>query len=98
MLLQMCLPLLVVSASVAEIAKYSTLTTSFHFSPLCIEILGSCARSLVRRIGSWVMERTGELHNFFLIQKISQRGNAALVMTTIPLPQDWAELATLPDW
>ena len=27
-----------------------------------------------------------------------QRGNAALVMMTIPLPQDWAELATLPDW
>ena len=39
----------------AKFRKYSSLIPSFHFSPLCVETLGawgSCARSLVRRIGS----------------------------------------------
>ena len=59
------------SAEIAKLRKYVTLTTSFHFSPLCVETLGawgSCAHLLVRRIGSLVMEQTGDnigLHNFY---------------------------------
>ena len=53
----------------------TTLTASFHFSPLCVETLGawgSCARSLVQQIGSWVMKQTGDNRaTQFLIQKIS---------------------------
>jgi len=43
------------SAESAKIKKYSSLTTTFHFSSLCVETLGawgSCTRLLVRRIGS----------------------------------------------
>ena len=76
---------------------------SFHFSPLCVETLGawgSYARSLVRWIGSWVMEQSGDNRaSQFLIQKVAidvQHGNAASVMTTIPSSQDWAELDSLP--
>jgi len=48
----------------AKIKKYSSSTTTFHFSPLCVETLGawgSCARSLVRRI-SRVMGTIGQLN------------------------------------
>ena len=90
------------SAESARCRKYS-LIPSFHFSPLCVETLGawgSCARSLVRRIGSRVMEQSGDNRaNQFLIQKVAidvQRGNAASVMATIPSSQDWAEFASLP--
>ena len=69
----------------------------------CVEILGawgSCVRSLVRRIGSRVMEQSGDNRaTQFLIQKVAidvQRGNAASVMATIPSSQDWAEFASLP--
>ena len=51
------------SAEPAKIRKYSSLTLSFYFSPLCVETLGawgSCARPLVRQIGSWVMEQSGD--------------------------------------
>ena len=51
------------SAEPAKIRKYSSLTPSFYFSPLCVETLGAwglCARSLVRQIGSWVMEQSGD--------------------------------------
>jgi len=44
-------------AESAKIKKYSSLTTTFHFSPLCVETLGawgSCARS------SRVMGQTGD--------------------------------------
>ena len=91
------------SAESAKCRKYSSLIPSFHFSPLCVETLGalgSCARSLVRRIGSWVMEQSGDNRaTQFLIQKVAidvQRGNAASVMATIPSSQDWAEFASLP--
>ena len=91
------------SAESPKIRKYSALTTTFHFSPLCIETLGawgSCAHSLVRRIGSQVMEQSGDNRaSQFLIQKIAidvQRGNAASVMATIPSSQDWAEFTSLP--
>ena len=61
---------------------------------------GSCARSLVRRIGSRVVEQTGDNRACeFLIQKIAidvQRGNAACVRSTIPSSQDWAEFIALP--
>ena len=95
------------SAESAKLRKYSTPTFSFLFSPLCIETLvawGSGARSLVRQIGSRVMEQTGDNRaTQFLIQKISldvqRRGNAVSVMATIPSSQDWAEFASLPtDW
>ena len=94
------------SAESAKLRKYSKLTSSFLFSSLCVETLGtwaSGARSLVRRIGSRVMEQTGDNRaTQFLIQKISldvQRGNAVSVMATIPSSQDWAEFASLPtDW
>ena len=90
-------------AESAKFRKYSSLTPSFHFSPLCGETLGawgSCARSLVRRIVSWVMEQSGDNRaTQFLIQKVAidvQRGNAVSVMTTIPSSQDWEEFASLP--
>ena len=55
---------------------------------------GSCACSLVRQIGSRVMEQSGDNRaTQFLIQKVAidvQRGNAASVMATIPSSQDWA--------
>ena len=64
--------------------KYSSLTATFHFSPVCVETLGawgSGARELVRRIGSRVMERTGDSQaTQFFIQQIStdvQHGNVA---------------------
>ena len=88
------------SAESAKCRKYSSLIPSFHFSSLCVETLGargSCARSLVRRIGSRVMEQSGDNRaTQFLIQKVAidvQRGNAASVM---PSSQDWAEFASLP--
>ena len=94
------------SAEIAKLRKYSSLTASFNFSPLCVKTLGalgSCAHSLVWRIGSRVMEQTGDNRTTqFLIQKISinvQCGNAASVMATIPSSQDWEEFASLPtDW
>ena len=56
---------------------------------------GASACSVVRWIGSQVVEQTGDSRaSQFLIQKISinvQRGNAAVVMATIPSLQDWAE-------
>ena len=82
--------------------KYSSLIPSFHFSPLCVETLGawgSCACSLVRRIGSRVMEQLGNnTATQFLIQKVAidvQRGNATSVMATIPSSQDFASLPTV---
>ena len=82
--------------------KYSSLTVTFHF-PLCVETLGawgSSARELIRRIGSRVMERTGDVRaTQFLIQHVSldvQRGNVASVMATIPPSSDWAEFISLP--
>ena len=70
---------------------------------LCVDTLGawgSCARSLVRRIRSRVMEQSGDNRaTQFLIQNVAidvQRGNAASVMATIPSSQDWAEFASLP--
>ena len=83
--------------------KYSSLTATFHFSPVCVETLGawgSSARELIRRIGSRVMERTGDVRaTQFLIQHVSldvQRGNVASVMATIPPSSDWAEFISLP--
>ena len=91
------------SAESAKCRKYSSLIPSFHFSPLCVETLGawgSCACSLVRRIGSRVMEQSGDNRaTQFLIQKVAidvQRGNATSVMATMPSSQDWAEFASLP--
>jgi len=87
----------------AESAKIkSPLTTTFHFSPLCVETLGawgSCACLLVWQIGSQVMGQTGDNRaTQFLIQKIAvnvQRDNATSVMATIPSSQDWAEFISL---
>ena len=91
------------SAASAKFRKYSSLIPSFHLSPICVETLGawgSCARSLVRRIGSRVIEQSGDNRvTQFLIQKVAidvQRGNAASVMATIPSSQDWTEIASLP--
>jgi len=91
------------SAESAKIKKYSSLTTTFHFSPLCVETLGAwgpCVHLLVRRIGSRVMGQTGDNRaTQFLIQKIAidiQWGIAASVMATIPLSHDWAEFISLP--
>jgi len=73
-----------------------------HFSILCVKTLGawgSSAHSLVRRIGSRVMEQTGDNTAFqFFIQMIAidvQQGNAASVIATIPLLQDWTEFVSL---
>ena len=94
---------LVNSAESAKFRKCSSLIPSFHFSSLFAETLGAlgaCACSLVRRIGSRVMEQSGDNRaTQFLIQKVAidvQRGNAASVMATIPSSQDWAEFASLP--
>ena len=85
--------------------KYSSLTATFQFSPVCVETLGawgSSAKELIRRIGSRVMERTGDSRaTQFLIQRISidvQRGNVASVMATIPHSGDWAEFISLPSF
>ena len=93
---------LVNSAESAKFRKYSSLIPSFHFSRLCVETLGawgSCARSLVRWIGSQVMEQSGDNRaTQFLIQKVAiyvQHGNAASVMATIPSSQDFSFLPTV---
>ena len=90
------------SAESAKCRKYSSLIPSFHFSPLCVETLGawgSCAHSLVRQIGSRVMEQPGDNRaTQFLIQKVAidvQRGNATYVMAKIPSFQDWLPLCPL---
>ena len=58
-----------------KIRRYSSLTPSFYFSPLCVETLGtwgSCAYSLVRWIGSPIMEQSGDNRvTQFLIQKVA---------------------------
>ena len=82
------------SAESAEIRKYSSLTPG-HFlllpSNMC-GCLGSCARSLVRRIGSQVMEQSGDNRaTQLLIQKVAinvQLGNVASVLAMIPSTQD----------
>jgi len=91
------------SAESDKIRKYSSWTSSFHFSHLCVEILGtwgSCACSLVRRIGARVTEQSGDSRpTVFLIQQITiqvQCGNTASVMAIIPSTQDWAVFASLP--
>ena len=91
------------TAESAKFRKYSSLIPSLHFSPMCVETLGAwgtCAHSLVRQIGSWVMEQSGDNRaTQFLIRRIAidvQRENAASVMATIPSSQDWAEFAFLP--
>ena len=83
--------------------KYSSLTATFHFSPVSLETLGawgSSARELIKIIGSRVMERIGDVHaTRFLIQQVSldiQHGNVASVMATIPPSSDWAEFISLP--
>lgn len=90
-------------SSEAHKQKYSSLAATFHFSPMCVETLGawgSSARKLIRRIGSRVMEQTGDVRaTQFLIQQVSidvQRGNVASVMAIIPPPSDWAEFISLP--
>jgi len=89
-------------ANSAESAKYSSLIPLFYFSPLCVETLGaqrSYADSLVRWIGSQVMEQPGDNRaTQFLIQKVTidvQCGNAASVMASIPSTKDWAKFAFL---
>ena len=76
--------------------QYSSLIPSFHFSPLCVETLGawgSCARSLVRRIGSRVKEQSGDNRaTQFLIQKVAidvQCGNAASVNIFLMMSMKW---------
>ena len=70
---------------------------------MCVETLGawgSSARELIRRIGSHVMKRTGDVRaTQFLIQQVSldvQCGNVASVIATIPPSSDWAEFISLP--
>jgi len=63
------------SAESAKLKKYSSLTSSFLFSLLCVEILGAWGSntcSLAWWIGSWVMEQTGDNRaTQFLIRKNS---------------------------
>ena len=55
--------------------KYASLTTMYHFSPVCIESLGTwgeAARALICQIGACVRESTGDPRaTSFLIQKLS---------------------------
>ena len=71
-----------------------------HCTKCAFGAWGSSARSVVRRIGSRVVEQTGDCRaTQFLMQKISidvQRGNAAAVMATMVSSQDWAEFVALP--
>ena len=83
--------------------KYASLTTMYHFSPVCIESLGAwgeAARTLIRQIGSRVRESTGDPRaTSFLTQKLSldvQRGNVASIMATLPSTRDWGEFGLLP--
>ena len=43
--------------------KYASLTTMYHFSPVCIESLGTwgeAASALIRQIGARVCKSTGD--------------------------------------
>lgn len=83
--------------------KYTSLTPSYIFTPICIESLGawgSSAKDFIRKIGARVREVTGEIRSTsFLIQRLAldvQRGNAAAVLGTIPSTRDWGEVGLLP--
>ena len=82
--------------------KYSSLTPTFIFAPVCIESLGAwgeSAKKFVHQVGARVRENTGEVRaTSFLIQRLAidvQRGNAASVMATIPATKDWGEVGRL---
>ena len=82
--------------------KYSSLTPTFIFAPVCIESLGAwgeSAKKFVHQVGARVRENTGEVRaTSFLIQRLAidvQRGNVASVMATIPATKDWGEVGRL---
>ena len=83
--------------------KYTSLTPSYIFTPVCIESLGAWgdnAKAFIRKIGRRVKEVSGEPRSIsFLIQRFAldvQRGNATSVLGTIPASRDWSEVGLLP--
>ena len=74
-------------------------TPSYIFTPVSIESLGAwglSANDVVKKIGAWVREATGESRS--TIQRLAldvllQRGNA--VLGTIPSTRDWSEVGIL---
>ena len=74
-----------------KISKYSHLLPSYLFSPIAIESLGALgakSSSLIRELGKRIRHHSGEESAFpFLLQRLSiavQRGNASLIMDTLP--------------
>ena len=78
---------------------YKDLSNNYCFVPVGVESFGSWGtegRKLVKAIGRKVMEVTGEKRStFFLFQRISmaiQRGNASMVIGTVPRSEGLNEI------
>ena len=74
-----------------KILKYSHLPPSYLFCPIAIESLGALgaqSSALIRELSKRIRLRSGEESTFpFLLQRLSiavQRGNASLIMDTLP--------------
>jgi hypothetical protein len=85
-----------VSAEASKSTKYRELSTSgnYIFTPVAIETLGTwgpSATSLCQDLGGRIARETGDVRSTaFLKQRLSlavQRGNAASILGTIPLPE-----------
>ncbi len=82
-----------------KIAKYATLSGSYHFAPVAIETLGALggeASIFLRELGRRMRTATGEPRSTeFLLQRLSvaiQQGNAACVLGTLPDSEGLDEL------
>ena len=91
------------TAKSLKIRKYSSLTSTYSFAPICIETIGAWgegAKGIIKKIGQRVRGATGESRStVFLIQRLAidvQRGNIASVMATIPSSRDWGDISNLP--
>ena len=79
------------SAESRKIDKYSTLSSSYLFSPIAIESLGALgplSRKIVKEIGRRLCNSSHDKRaHSFLLQRLSvavQRGNALMVQDTLP--------------
>jgi hypothetical protein len=89
-------------AEQAKIVKYVRLANSFEVSPVAVEAYGAWGPQgldLIREIGRRVAEVTGEPRSTgYLVQAISmavQRGNAAMVIESIPVVDGLEEVLEL---
>ena len=91
------------TAESLKMRKYSSLTSTYSFAPICIETMGAWgegAKCIIKKIGQRVRWATGKSRStVFLIQRLAigvQRGNVASIMATIPSSRDWGEISNLP--